>query len=277
MNWVTGISITLPVAGDVVVPVALRWETRPMPRVPTGESVVARVVRVLEAFTPDEPSLSVTEIARRSGLHVATASRLVAELAAHGLLVRCDGEVRVGVRMWELAQRASPTLSLREAAMPFLEDLHAVIGHHVQLGVLDGDEVLFVERMSAPNAVVNYTRIAGRLAMHASSSGLVLLAHAPPEQQERVLAAPMKRLTRNTPTDPTQVREMLADIRRRGYALCPGFIHLDATGVAVPVRDVSGAVVAAIGAVVPNDGNAYVHVPALLAAARGIGRLLASQ
>jgi DNA-binding IclR family transcriptional regulator len=247
-----------------------------MPRVRTGESVVSRVVRVLEAFTPDDPALSVTEIARRSGLHVATASRLVAELSAHGLLAHRDGAVRVGVRMWELAQRASPTLSLREAAMPFLEDLHAVIGHHVQLGVLDGDEVLFVERMSAPNAVVNYTRIAGRLSLHASSSGLVLLAHTPPEQQERALVAPMQRLTPNTPTDPKQVRELLAAIRRQGYALCPGFIHVDATGVAVPVRDGSGAVVAAIGAVVPNDGNAYVHVPALLAAARGIGRVLAS-
>jgi DNA-binding IclR family transcriptional regulator len=138
----------------------------------TGESVVARVVRVLEAFTPDDPALSVTEIARRSGLPVATASRLVAELAAHGLLARRDGAVRVGVRMWELAQRASPTLSLREAAMPFLEDLHAVIGHHVQLAVLDGDEVLFVERMSAPNAVVNYTRIAGRLSPRTGTPGV---------------------------------------------------------------------------------------------------------
>jgi DNA-binding IclR family transcriptional regulator len=248
-----------------------------MPRVRTGESVVARVVRVLEAFTPDDPALSVTEIARRSGLPVTTASRLIAELAAHGLLARRDGAVRVGVRMWELAQRASPTLSLREAAMPFLEDLHAVIGQHVQVAVLDGDEVLFVERISAPNAVINYTRIAGRLSLHASSSGQVLLAHAPAEQQERVLAAPLQRLTPNTPTRPELVRAMLADIRRQGYALCPGFIHVDATGVAVPVRDGSGAVVAAIGAVVPNDGNAYVHVPALLAAARGIGRTLASQ
>jgi DNA-binding IclR family transcriptional regulator len=248
-----------------------------MPRVRTGESVVARVVRVLEAFTPDDPALSVTEIARRSRLPVTTASRLIAELAAHGMLARRDGEVRVGVRMWELAQRASPTLSLREAAMPFLEDLHAVIGQHVQLGVLDGDEVLFVERISAPNAVINYTRIAGRLSLHASSSGQVLLAHAPAEQQERVLGAPLQRFTPNTPTRPEQVRALLADIRRQGYALCPGFFHVDAAGVAVPVRDGSGTVVAAMGAVVPNDGNAYVHVPALMAAARGIGRTLASQ
>jgi len=248
-----------------------------MPRTRTGESVVSRVVRILEAFTPDEPALTVTEIARRSGLHVATASRLVAELAAHGLLARRDGSVRVGMRMWELTQRASPTLSLREAAMPFLEDLHAVIGQHVQLAVLEGEEVLFVERMSAPNAVVNYTRIAGRLSLHASSSGLVLLAHAPRELQERVLAGSLQRLTPNTPTQPGRVRGMLADIRRRGYALCAGFIHVDATGVAAPVRDGRGAVVAAISTIVPNDGNAYVHVPVLQAAARGIGRTLGAR
>ncbi|HEX3649117.1 MAG TPA: helix-turn-helix domain-containing protein, partial [Pseudonocardiaceae bacterium] len=64
---------------------------------------------IFDAFTPDEPVLQVSEIARRSGLHLATASRLVAELVAHGLLARdTDRRVRVGVRMWELALRASP-------------------------------------------------------------------------------------------------------------------------------------------------------------------------
>ncbi|GAA3998500.1 IclR family transcriptional regulator domain-containing protein [Streptomyces plumbiresistens] len=63
--------------------------------------------------------------------------------------------------------------------MPFTEGVHDVVGHHVQLGVLDGDEALFLERLTAPGAVINYTRIAGRLPLHASSSGLVLLAHGP--------------------------------------------------------------------------------------------------
>jgi hypothetical protein len=133
-----------------------------------------------EAFTPEEPALTVSEISRRTGLHVATASRLVAELASYGFLTRGDDRrVRVGMRLWELATRASPSLSLRNAAMPFMEGVHDVVGHHVQLGVLDGDEVLFLERLTAPGAVVNYTRIAGRLPLHASSSGLVLLAHGP--------------------------------------------------------------------------------------------------
>ena len=247
-----------------------------MPRVATGESVLSRAVRIFEAFTSAQPSLTVTEIARRSGLHVATASRLVTELVEHGLLARQpDGRVRVGMRMWELAHRASPTLSLREAAMPFLEDLHAVVGHHVQLGLLDGAEALFVERLSAPGAVVNYTRIAGRLPAHASSSGLVLLAHESSSVQNAVLAGPLERLTPETVTDPAALRAMLAGIRRDGHVVTNGHIHPEATGVAVPIRDGKGVAVAALSVIVPNDGRAFTLIPVLQAAARGISRGLA--
>jgi Transcriptional regulator len=246
-----------------------------MARSAAGESVLSRAVRIFEAFTPDAPALQVSEIARRAGLHVATTSRLVAELVEHGLLARdVDRRVRIGVRMWELALRASPTLTLRDAAMPFLEDLHDVVGHHVQLGVLDGDEVLFVERLSAPGAVINYTRIAGRLPLHASSSGLVLLAHGDRELQERILAGPLPAYTAHTLTTASALRATLADIRRTGFAFCPGHIHEDALGTAVPVRDHRGAVVAALSAIVPNDPDARAVPQVLMAAARGITRTL---
>ena len=248
-----------------------------VPRAATGESSLARAIRIIAAFTPDETALRVSEIARRTGLHVATASRLVAELTAHGLLERGpDREVRVGVRLWELAARASPTRSLREAALPFLEDVHAVVGHHAQLGVLDGADVLFIERLSARDAVINYTRIAGRLPPHISSSGHVLLAHAPTELQERILSRGLQRYTANTITSPDALRATLAEVRRRGYALVEGHVHEDATGVAVPVRGALNEVVAALSVIVPNDGHAQAHVPVLLAAARGISRSLAS-
>jgi DNA-binding IclR family transcriptional regulator len=246
-----------------------------VPRSATGESSIARAVRVFATFTPDETSLRVSEIARRTGLHVATASRLIAELTAHGLLERGpDREVRIGVRMWELASRASPTLSLRDAAMPYLEDVHAVIGHHAQLGVLDGDDVLFIERLSARDAVINYSRIAGRLPLHISSSGQVLLAYGPPELQERVLGRALERYTDDTITDPERLRAALAETRRRGYALLPGHVHEEAAGVAVPVRNALNEVVAALSVIVPNDGRAPAHVPVLIAAARGISRTL---
>jgi len=240
------------------------------------DSVLARAVRILETFTPDEPALTVSEIARRSRLHVATASRLVAALAGHGLLTRRpDGKVAVGVRLWELALRASPTLGLREAAMPFLQDLHAVVGHHVQLGVLDGDEVLFVERLTAREAVINFSRIAGRLPLHVSSSGMVLLAYGPPDLQERVLARPLQRLTDRTLRTPEALRAALQEIRRQGFALLPGHVHEEAAGIAVPVRDALGEVVAGLSVIVPNDARAAANVPVLQAAARGLSRALA--
>ncbi|MER7574879.1 IclR family transcriptional regulator [Streptomyces sp. NPDC126514] len=240
---------------------------------PHQESVLSRAARILEAFSQDEPALTVSEIARRTGLHVATASRLVAELVAHDFLSRdADRKVRIGVRLWELVTRASPTLSLRDHAMPFMEGVHDVVGHHVQLGVLDGEEVLFLERLSAPNAVVNYTRIAGRLPLHASSSGLVLLAHGPADLRQRICDGP---LTAYTPATPAGLRATLAEVRRQGYASCPGFVHADALGVAAPVRGADGAVVAALSVIVPQDARAQTVVPVVRTAARGISRALA--
>ncbi|KAA9149624.1 IclR family transcriptional regulator [Amycolatopsis acidicola] len=240
-----------------------------------GESVLGRVVRIFEVFGSEVTALGVSELARRADLHVATASRLVERLVGYGWLQRDeDRKVRIGVRLWELAARASPTLPLRETAMPFMEDLHAVVGHHTQLGVLEGDEVLFLERLSSRKAVINLTRIAGRLPLHASSSGQVLLAFAPAELQQRILDGPLRAYTPATPTDPKKLRTRLAAIRRDGYALCPGYIDEAATGIAVPVRAPDGEVVAALGVVVPNDANARMQVPALRAAALGISRSL---
>ena len=248
-----------------------------MARSASGESVLTRAVRIFEAFTPDETVLSVTQIARRARLHPATASRLVAELEAHGLLARePDRRVRVGVRLWELALRASPALGLRETAMPFMEDAHAVLGHHVQLGVLDGTDVLFVERLSAPGAVINYTRIAGRLPLHVSSSGLVLLAFGGRELQEQILAMPLTRYTAHTLISPAALRAALAEVRRQEYACLPGHVHEDALGIAVPVRDGRAAVIAALAAIVPVGTPRQAVTGVLATAARGITRALAN-
>lgn len=248
-----------------------------MGRVHSGESVLARGVRIVEAFGLDDSVLSVSDIARRSGLHVATASRLIEELVSCGWLEREGRRVRVGVRLWEVACRASPTVGLREAAMPFLEDLHAVVGHDAQLGVLEGDEVLFVERLSAPGVVVNYSRIAGRLPLHASSSGLVLLAHAPAERQEQVMRGPMTIYTERTIRTERDLRSTLAEVRRQGFAFCAGHIYPETTGIAAPVRDANDRVVAAVALIVPNDDHARSLVPVLQAAGRGISRVMASE
>jgi DNA-binding IclR family transcriptional regulator len=247
-----------------------------MARSPSGESVVERVVRLLGAFEQDVPALTVSDLARRADLPVATAHRLVGELVGAGLLERdADRRLRVGLRLWEIASHAPRTQGLREAALPFLENLQAATRQHTQLGVLDGTDVVFVERLSAPGSVVNLTRLGGRLPLHASSSGLVLLANADPGLQERVLAEPLPRFTEHTPHEPERLRALLAGVRRDHHVVCGGYIHSDAMGIAVPVHGPGGGVVAALGVVVPHPSdNPGQYVSGLRTAAHGVARAL---
>lgn len=236
----------------------------------SGDSMTERIVRVLDTFTSERTMQTATEIARRAELPVTSAHRIVGDLIAAGLLERDeDGRVRLGMRLWELALRGSSALRLRQAALPHMERVQAVIREHTQLAVLEHDEALFLERLSHPDAGANITRIAGRLPVHASSSGLVLLAYAEAAVRERVLAAPLRAVSPETVTDAAALRAMLTGIRRRGYAVAPGFIEGVSTGIAVPVRD-RGEVVAALSAVLPREAPTQPVIAALLHAAKAI-------
>jgi DNA-binding IclR family transcriptional regulator len=237
---------------------------------PSGDSVTERVVRVLETFDTDRTVQTVAQIGRRAHLPPSTAQRIVAELTASGLLERDeDGRVRLGLRLWELALRGSRALRLRQAALPHMERVQARVREHTQLAVLEQDEALFLERLSHPDAGANITRIAGRLPLHASSSGLVLLAYAPAALRERVLAGPLRALAPETVTDAARLRRLLAEIRRTGVVVAPGSIESVSTGVAVPIRD-AGEVVAALSVVLPRETPPDAAVAALRAAAAGI-------
>jgi DNA-binding IclR family transcriptional regulator len=134
---------------------------------------------------------------------------------------------------------------------------------------------VFVERFAGRNAVAVYTQVGGRFALPPTGVGLVLLAHAPVEVQERVLAAPLQRYTPHTITDPRQLRQVLADVRRTGVGISDRQVTMDAVSVAAPI-EVRGSVVAALSIVVRGSSPAAVRAmaPGVRAAARGIARTL---
>jgi DNA-binding IclR family transcriptional regulator len=238
-------------------------------------TVTARVLDVLGAFTAADPELTLTEISRRTALPLTTTHRLVGELAAWGALERTEaGPYRIGLRLWEVGALAPRGLGLRERAMPFLEDLHEVTRENVQLAVLDGAEVVYVERLAAPDAVSIRSRAGSRLPATATGVGLALLAHADPELVEKVLAAPFRRFTPRTLADAGAVRHALAEVRRTGVAISVQQIELVSQSVGAPVRAGRGPVVAALSIVVPVAANPHAYAPAVLAAARGISRAL---
>ena len=238
---------------------------------PTGDSMTERLVRVLETFTAERTVQTASEIGRRAGLPSSTAHRIVEDLVRSGLLDRDeDHRVHLGMRLWELALRGSRALRLRQAALPHMERVQGRIREHTQLAVLEQDSALFLERLSDPDAVSNITRIAGRLPLHASSSGLVLLAFGGDELQERVLSGRLTAVSPDTVTDAATLRRMLAGIRRAGHVVAPGSIETLATGVAVPVRDADGEVIAALSVVQPREAAPDVAIAELLRAARAI-------
>jgi DNA-binding IclR family transcriptional regulator len=200
----------------------------------------------------------------------------VAELCAWGGLERDpDGRYRIGLRVWELGALAPRGLGLREAALPFMEDLYEVTHENVQLAVRDGAELVFVERIAGRSAVEVRTQVGGRFALPPTGVGLVLLAHAPVDVQESVLAGPLPRYTGHTITDPRLLRRVVAEVRRGGVAISDRQVTDDAVSVAAPIS-VGGAVVAALSIVVRGSSPAAVRpfVPGVRAAALGISRAL---
>lgn len=237
---------------------------------PSGDSMTERIVRVLETFTADRSVQTAAEIGRLADLPSSTAHRIVDELVAAGLLERDeDRRVHLGMRLWELALRGSTALRLRQAALPHMEEIQARIREHTQLAVLEQGEALFLERLSHPDAGANITRIAGRLPLHASSSGLVLLAHSPAALRERVLTGPLRALAPETVTDAARLRRLLTEARRSGVVVAPGSIETVSTGVAVPIRD-AGEVVAALSVVLPREAPLEPAISALREAAAAI-------
>lgn len=233
-----------------------------------GRSALARHLAVLDAFDPLHPFLTLSEISRISGLAPSTAHRLVAELSREGLLERLpDRAYRLGVRLWEYASRTPGAVGLREVARPWCEAVHRRVRQHTQLGILQGGDVLYIERLSDPDAVINATLVGGRLPAQASASGLVLLAHAEAPAVDAVCRAPMRRFTSETIRTPDALRAQLERIRGAGFAVTDGHIHLEARSIAVPVRGAGGRVLAALAVVVPNDASPPRPIADLLTAA----------
>jgi len=241
-------------------------------------TVTGRVLAILSAFSADAAALSLSAIARSAGLPLSTAHRLVGELTGWGALERgVDGRYRIGLRLWEVGALAPRSLGLRERAMPYLEDLYEATRQNVQLAVRDGTEVVYVERLAHPEAVRVFSRVGGRMPLHATGVGQVLLAFAPPAVQEEVLAAPLPPLTSKTVVDRHELRRILAAVRREGVAVADGMVDLLSLSVAAPVRGEDDRVVAALSVVVPSAGaEPRSIVPAVRAAARGISRALGS-
>ncbi|MGO1412408.1 MAG: IclR family transcriptional regulator [Microbacterium sp.] len=246
---------------------------------PSGEdrpTAAGRVLAVLDAFDTQHVVLSLTDISRRAGLTLPTAHRLVRELREWGALERrADGHYAIGMRILELGSLEPKGLQLREAALPYLGDLHSAVGSDVHLSVMAGTDVVYVESLRSRHGAPVLTRLGGRWPLHATATGLILLAHAPDELREHILAGPLQAYTPRTITDPERVRRTLAEVRGNGHSFVDESITEGAVALAVPVRDRRRRVVAAVGAALRRDSvDPQSVLPALTMTGHAISRAL---
>lgn len=233
-----------------------------------------KAAAVLDCYRPDGGAFRLTEIAHRTGLAKTTAFRLCADLVRLGLLER-DGETyRLGGKLFELGSLVPRRLDLREAALPFLQDLFEATHETVHLGVREGHDVVYVERIHGHQALALPSRIGGRLPLTCTGVGKALLAFSGSELVDEVLAAPLPRLTPHSVTDAARLRTAIEQIQVSGLAYEEQEAALGVSCIASPVFDGPTAV-GALSVAVPR---ARFHparlAPAVRTAALGLSRVL---
>ncbi len=219
-----------------------------------GLSTVRNAARLLKVFRSREADLGVSELARRLGLGKSTVHRMLTTLVAEGLIEQNPrtGGYRLGIVMFELGQAVRVHMDLHAAVGQVLSELRAQTGESSQVGVLDGHEVVYVDRLESAHSLRLFTETGRRVPVHCTSSGKVLLAYLPEARRHAVLrAAPLTALTPHTIISREQLAAELARVRHRGWAEAVNEREIGIASIAAPVRDVTGDVVAAISIGVP--------------------------
>lgn len=237
---------------------------------------VRNAARILKAFTPEQPTWGVSDLARHLGLSTSSTHRLLSTLADESVLEQDadTGRYRLGLSVFDLAAAMPTQRTLHEAVLVSMTELRSRTGETVQVGVLDNREVVYVERLDSPNTLRVFTRLGRRGHAHGTSSGKALLAFAPKVQRERTLAGwELPALTAHTITDVAVLRDELAVIRRQGHAENRQESELGVVSVAAPIRNATGAVVASLSVAGPTermDQNRAAYAEAVKAFARNV-------
>jgi DNA-binding IclR family transcriptional regulator len=207
-----------------------------------------RAIDVLEAFRSGEPERGVAELARELGLPRATVHRLLAALASRGFLAQDErtGKYRLGLKLFELGSLVADSLDVRRVAHPHLVELMKETGETTHLVVLEGANIVFVDKVETDNPFRMVSVIGGRLPARFSGSGKALLAELPKDDVAR-------RLEHLPPDALADLHARLVEIRERGWAMddeetqpglrCVGAVVRDHTGGAIAGLSVSGPLV----------------------------------
>jgi IclR family pca regulon transcriptional regulator len=225
----------------------------PILRGPRYSQSLERGLAILGCFTSEHPVLGIADIADELGMSRSTTHRYVTTLLALGYLEQGRSrKYRLGLRVTDLGMSALNATGLRENVHPFLEELRERTGYTIGLAILDGAEILYVDRARSWRRAERETDLGlypgSRMPAYCTAMGKVLLAYLPDEVQRDLIA--QLKLERNTPSTITSKQALRAELERiaeDGYAINDQELRPGLQAIAVPIRDESREVIAAVG------------------------------
>lgn len=229
-----------------------RARSVPSLREPRYSQSLERGLAILACFTPERPVLGIADIADELGMSRSTTHRYVITLVALGYLEQgASRKYRLGLRVTDLGMSALNSTGLREHSQPYLEELRQRTSYTVNMAVLDGSEILYVDRARSyrrgQSQIDLGLRLGSRLPAYCTSMGKLLLAYLPDEEQKELIGD--MKLTRRAPNSITSkkaLRTELEHVREEGFAVNDEELAQGLHSISAPVRSENNEVVAAV-------------------------------
>ncbi|CAB1367987.1 IclR family transcriptional regulator [Denitratisoma oestradiolicum] len=221
-----------------------------------GIQVIERMMKLLDTLSYHHDPISLKQLALETGLHPSTAHRILAAMASADFVERAEpGTYRLGIRLLELGNIVKSRINIRDSAMPLMQQLHQRLGESINLGVRQGDEIVYVERTSSGRSSVRVVHLVGaRAPLHVTAVGKLYLAEGNAESvRDYARRTGLPGRTPGSITNIVALEKELARVRRHGVAFDNEEIELGLRCVAAPVRDDAGHLVAGLSVSAPAD------------------------
>ena len=219
------------------------------------DKTVVKALAVMEALAQRDAPTGITCIAHDLRLTKSNVFRLLKTLLSQGYVKQdpSTGKYDLTLKLWHLGMAAHSRLGLKVIASPYIHELMKTTRESVHLSVFEGGEVIYLDKVESDQPVRAYSRIGDRPPCHSVATGKVLLAFLPSDVFADVLKKGLLRYTPRTITNPSALRKELDTAIRRGYGVNTGEWRVGVCGVAAPIRNSNGEVVAAVGISGPSD------------------------
>ncbi|RLL43745.1 IclR family transcriptional regulator [Oceanobacillus piezotolerans] len=218
-------------------------------------SSVNNAIRILRAFSMDQPQKGVRELGSELGIGKSSVQRILATLSSHGF-VRKNKETNkyeLGLSVLELSSIFLEHIDLHQEALPVVTKLAHTHKETSHLAVLEDSDVVYLCKVESSHSLELRSHSGHHNHIHCTSSGKLLLAHSDRHLVDKVMSDNLMKFTSTTITNQEALQNELNKILKQGYSVSKGEYRKDVTSVSAPIRDHSGKVIAAVNLVGPSD------------------------